>query len=137
MLAYVDSSVLLRIVLAEPHALKEFREINFAVSSELIRVECLRTMDRYRVQASLSEEEYLSRVGLVHDLLAEFELIKISSMVLNRACHPFPVRLGTLDAIHLSSCLLYGERAEQEITLCSHDESLKRAARSLGLAVLG
>ena len=43
---YVDSSVLLRIVLGERDRLRIWPTITNAVSSELIRLECLRTIDR-------------------------------------------------------------------------------------------
>jgi antitoxin (DNA-binding transcriptional repressor) of toxin-antitoxin stability system len=45
--AYVDSSVALRIVLGEFHALTSWPRIERSVSSELVRVERLRTVDRH------------------------------------------------------------------------------------------
>jgi predicted nucleic acid-binding protein len=137
MVAYVDSSVLLRIVLGEPEPLREFSQIKYAVSSELIRVECLRTMDRYRVRSALSEADYLEVIGVIHKLLSDIEQVKVTSLVLNRAAQSYPISLGTLDAIHLTTCLLYGERVREKVILCSHDETLKRAGRSMGIEVLG
>ena len=45
MIAYVDSSALLRVLLNEPNALK-WAAVTHAISSELLRVECHRTLDR-------------------------------------------------------------------------------------------
>src|SRR5438105_9503765 len=78
MIAYVDSSVLLRVALAQPNALPEWRRIDRGVSSALITTESLRTLDRARLRAHLpdtrSEEhtsELQSRVDLVCRLLLE------------------------------------------------------------------
>jgi len=136
-LAYIDSSVLLRFVLAEPETLKEFKQIEYAVSSELIRVECLRTMERYKSAAALEENDLIKALDLIHSLLANIEQIGISRPVLHRAAQPFPTHIGTLGAIHLSTCLLYQERLGNDMPLCSHDEALKRAARTMGIEVFG
>jgi hypothetical protein len=82
-------------------------------------------------------EEYVERVQLIHEFLNRFELIRLFDQVLNRASQPFSTSLGTLDAIHLSSCILYRERLAKELVLCTHDISLKRAGLSLGLTVWG
>ena len=44
--AYIDASVVLRIVLSEPDPISAWGSIDVAVSSELVRLECLRTVDR-------------------------------------------------------------------------------------------
>jgi len=137
MLAYVDSSVLLRIVLHEENFLREFVTITRAVSSELIRVETLRTMDRIRIQHSLSEDQYLERIDLIHEFLTGIELIKISEAILKRAWQPFPSTLGTLDAIHLATCSLFLDNGNQDVILCTHDQALKKATKALGIPVLG
>lgn len=136
-LAYIDSSVLLRFVLDEPGTLKEFRQIEYAVSSELIRVECLRTMERYRSTAALEENDFIEILNRIHSLLANIEQVGISRPILHRAAQQFPTHVGTLDAIHLSTCLLYQERLGNDMSLCSHDEALKRAARAMGIEVFG
>lgn len=137
MLAYVDSSVLLSFVLNEKNQLPEFRRISYAVSSELIRVESLRTLDRYRLRGGLTDDEYVERVHLIHILLRDVELVQLSSPVLSRASQPFPTTIGTLDAIHLSTCLLYQERTNKNLVLCTHDEALKKAGLAMDLEVLG
>ncbi len=48
MIAYLDSSVLLRIVLGQPDRLKDLALIQSAVASDLAELECLRTLDRMR-----------------------------------------------------------------------------------------
>lgn len=46
MIAYIDSSVLLRVVLRQPNALKQWPVIEQGIGSALVEVECLRTLDR-------------------------------------------------------------------------------------------
>ena len=137
MMFYVDTSVLLRHVLGEPGALKEFLEIDHVASSELIRVEAHRSVDRYRIRTKQREEDYVFRLELLHQYLANFELIPITSRILDHASQRLPLVLGTLDAIHLATCILYAEQNQRDISLCSHDESLKNAGRAMGLTVIG
>jgi len=49
-IAYVDASVLLRMLLGEPGRLREWRRVDTAVSSGLAEVEVLRTLDRLRLR---------------------------------------------------------------------------------------
>jgi hypothetical protein len=58
---YVDSSVLLRVVLGEPGRLRIWPRITTAVSSELIRLECLRTIDRARLRLGLDDVDAIWR----------------------------------------------------------------------------
>ena len=137
MLTYLDSSVLLRVLFAEPTQLPEFRKITKAVSSDLLRVECLRTIDRIRGEKQFAEEEYLRVIELFYRFQEGVELIPVQREILNRACQPFPVSLGTLDAIHLASATLYRERLNSSIIFCTHDKSLRNAAMAIGFRTLG
>lgn len=53
MIAYVDSSVVLRIVLGQRDRLAQWREITHGVACGLVEVECLRTIDRLRVSGAM------------------------------------------------------------------------------------
>ncbi|HVH30484.1 MAG TPA: hypothetical protein VNA31_02305, partial [bacterium] len=61
MTAYVDASVLLRVAFGQPDALPEWRHIDQGVASALITTECLRTLDRLRLRANLSDAEVATR----------------------------------------------------------------------------
>jgi hypothetical protein len=54
MIGYVDTSALLRLVLREGGALDELLDYEQLISSELIAVESCRTIDRLRLQGSLT-----------------------------------------------------------------------------------
>lgn len=136
MRAYVDSSVILRIVLGEPKPLREWTRIKFASTSEIARVECLRVLDRLRTIGEMDDRELARRRASAIEILSGFELIRVNRAVLDRAADPFPTLVRTLDAIHLASALLLHER-EPSIKLATHDDDQAVAAKAVGLKVIG
>jgi len=137
MIAYVDSSVLLRLALGHPDALPEWRQIDRGVSSALIETECLRTLDRLRIRARLSDAEVARRRATIINLINSLELIEIDAIVLDRAAQPMPTELGTLDAIHLASALLWQDSVGLDAVMATHDAALGLAAQAHGFAVVG
>ena len=137
MIAYVDTSALLRIVLREPAALDDLRSYEALVSSELIAVESVRTIDRLRLQGSLTAEESTARVRTVNDWLEAIDLVLLRPPVLSRASEPMPMPLGTLDALHLATALVWRDRMGPLPTLATHDTALGLAARAFGFEVRG
>jgi predicted nucleic acid-binding protein len=137
MIAYVDASVLLRLALGQRDALREWRDVHQGVSSALITVESLRTLDRLRVRANLADSEVASRRATVLRLIASLEIVEITSHVLERAAQPMPTELGTLDSIHLATALLWKEFEGAELVMATHDRALAIAAQAHGLAAIG
>ena len=137
MIAYVDSSVLLRLALGQPNALPEWRQIDRGVSSALISTESLRTLDRLRIRARLSDTVIAERRATILNLIDSLELIEIDAVVLDRAAQPMPTELGTLDAIHLASALLWQDATGVEPTMATHDGALGLAAQAHGFPVIG
>ena len=133
---YVDSSVLLRIVLGEPDRLRIWPTITNAVSSELIRLECLRTIDRARTRLGLPDRQVAQYRADVLEAVDAFSLVALDSIVLERAAEPFPTGLGSLDAIHLASALLARDSVG-ELLFATHDDELGTAARATGFRVHG
>jgi predicted nucleic acid-binding protein len=136
-IAYVDTSVLLRLVLREPGALDDLQSCDGLVSSELIALESARTIDRLRLQGALTLEEAAARSRAVGDWLEAFDLVLLRPPVLSRASEPLPTPLGTLDAIHLATALLWRERQGPLATMATHDSALGIAARTFGFDVRG
>jgi predicted nucleic acid-binding protein len=134
--AYVDASVVLRLVFGEEPVLPIWDRITRPVSSELLRVECLRTLDRARLSLRLDDGLVAERRAALLELIASFELAPVSSAVLERAGEPFPTAIGSLDAIHLASALAMRDQLEPLI-LATHDRELANAARSVGFEVQG
>jgi predicted nucleic acid-binding protein len=136
-IVYLDSSVLLRVILGQAGSLREWRSINRAVASELVEVESLRTLDRLRLAERLPDEQIASRREAVYRLLESVEIVEPNRSVLQRASQPLPTSLGTLDAIHLATALLWREKTGRDLAMATHDEALATAARASGLRVLG
>ena len=136
MTAYIDSSVLLRIVLGEKGALRSWRRIARPISSEIIRVECLRVIDRARIRYGLDERVVAERRAAVLEQLTGFEIVPLDPSVLERAADPFPTLIGSLDALHLTSALAVRNRV-RDLKFATHDEELGMAAQAVGFAVIG
>jgi predicted nucleic acid-binding protein len=136
LILYVDSSVLLRVVLRERGAPREWQRSTRLVSSELIRLECLRTIDRARIRERLGDDEVAELRGALLEALRSIELLPIDRLVLERAADAFPTSLGTLDALHLASALVAREEVPG-LVVGTHDRELATAARAVGFRVAG
>lgn len=137
MIAYLDSSVVLRVILGQRDKLRAWKKIERGVASALVQVECLRTLDRLRLPFGLSDEDLAERRQTVFRIIDETEVVEPSMAVLDRAARPFPTELGTLDAIHLATALMWQEAREEEIVMATHDRALGTAAQASGLRVVG
>ncbi len=137
MIAYVDSSVLLRVVLRQPNSLKQWPTIERGVGSARVEVECLRTLDRLRFAEGLADGEVATRREAVFRLIETMEIVELTRPVLARAAQPLPTVLGTLDAIHLATALLWRERTGTDFVMAPHDATLATAAQASGLRVVG
>ena len=137
MIAYLDSSVLLRVVLGQRNALKEWGRVSEGIASALVEVECLRTLDRLRLIENYADNVIAERREAVYRLMESMEIVEITYPILSRASQPLPTSLGTLDAIHLATALLWKERAGKVLSMATHDVALAVAARASGLPVVG
>jgi predicted nucleic acid-binding protein len=136
-IAYLDSSVLLRIVLGEPNALEQWPAVEHGIVSTLVEVECLRRLDRFRVTQGASDEAITLRREAVFRLLESASVVDLTRAILRRASQPLPTSVGTLDAIHLATALLWRERTEEDVVMATHDVRLAMAARACGLRAVG
>jgi predicted nucleic acid-binding protein len=137
MIAYVDASVLLRLALGQPDALTEWPRIRRGVASALIITESLRTLDRLRLRARLDDADFARRRGAILALAGSIELVEVDGVVLDRAAQPLPTELGTLDAIHLATALLWKDMENAPLVMATHDAALATAATAHGLTVIG
>lgn len=64
-------------------------------------------------------------------------VVEITYPVLSCAAQPLPTTLGTLDAIHLATALLWKEQAGKDLSMATHDVALAVAAKASGLRVIG
>ena len=137
MIAYVDASVILRLAFGQRNSLTEWSKIGRGISSAFVAVESLRSLDRLRLRAQLTDAEVATRRSAILSLIASLELVDLDDAVLDRASQPMPTELGTLDAIHLATAILWKDMTRVEITMATHDHALGLGAQAHGLSVIG
>jgi predicted nucleic acid-binding protein len=136
-IVYLDTSVVLRVLLRQKGAIRSWDRWAEAWSSEILKVEARRVLDRLRLEAVLDDEASAS----AHETLSRIEqsigFIGLTPLVLRRAPAAMPTVVKTLDAIHLASALLFKERRGENITFATHDSQQTTAARALGFPCVG
>ncbi len=140
MIAYIDASVLLRIVLPQPARLAEWPQLEVGIANPLVRVECHRTLDRYWLQGHFTAAEVEAKRSEIDAILSRLRPIALDDLLLISASQPLPVILGTLDALHLASAIAYRTAQpsdERPLLFATHDSQLARAARAMNFEVLG
>ena len=137
MTVYLDASVVVRKLQREAGSVKEWGQWERAYSSELLRVEVLRAVDRARSRGVLTDNEVANIVIKAHAIVDGLELLQLSPSILNRAAQSFLTPLGTLDALHLATAVRLVESTGIELTFFTHDAGLATAARSMNFEVEG
>jgi predicted nucleic acid-binding protein len=89
------------------------------------------------LRAKLSDVEVATRRAALLSLIGSLELVELDAVVLDRASQPMPTELGTLDAIHLATALLWKDMTGVPITMATHDDALALSAKAHGLPVVG
>lgn len=123
--SYVDSSAIVKLVVREPEsaALRQFlRRLRPLVASALARTEVSRAVRSVGPEALRRADEVLAR----------FELVRITDRILAVAGALEPPELRTLDAIHLASAAHFGVTLRYVVT---YDSRMSAAAETMGLTV--
>ena len=136
MIVYVDTSVVLRVLLHEPNPIGIWRKWDKAFTSALWRVEALRTVDRLRLIHEINDIDVADLVRDVQLTHETFAIHPVNERILLRASETFPTVVGTLDAIHLATAVSVRESVPLDYVL-THDSQLGIAAKSLGFNVMG
>ena len=134
---YLDSSVVLRKLQREPAPVGSWGRWQRAYSSELLRVEVLRSVDRNRLKGALTDHQVAELITEARLIFDAIEVMALDGPVLDRASQSFLTPLGTLDALHLASALRLVESTGIELTFLTHDSELATAARSMNFNVEG
>ena len=127
-LLYVDSSGLVKLVVAEPETpalMAMLSQHPNLVSSAVAAVEVIRAARR----ASTSQ----AVVARAREVVRAVHLLAVDARVLDHAAELEPPGLRTLDAIHLASALSVRDDLEAMVV---YDERLAAAAEAAGLKVL-
>lgn len=95
-------------------------------------------MNRLRLEGELSDRDFASLQLTFSEFYDSISVIELNAAVKKRAAEPFPTILGTPDAIHLSSAILWREEnPDCKFLFLTHGQQLSTAAMATGLPVLG
>jgi PIN domain len=124
---YLDSSVALAHLFAEGKSPPDSLWGEQLISSRLLEYE-----NWSRIHAH--------KLGHLHgggarDLIAGMALVELSPLILERALEPFPVRVRTLDGLHLATMDFLRVR-RQPVELATYDDRLAAAARAMGVVIV-
>jgi uncharacterized protein len=123
---YLDSSAIVKLAVreAESVALRRFlRRRRPLVTSSLARTEVLRALLPAGDDAVAAGRQVLTRL----------DLIRVSNRVLDEAAALLPIRIRSLDAIHLATA---GQLRQDLGALVSYDDRMAEAARHVGHRVV-
>jgi len=134
---YIDSSVLLRIVFNLPGSKINLKKYKKLFSSELMLIECDRTVDRLRLENYLTDMQRAEVQTVLSNAYQSISIVEFDYKIILRARGSFPTVVKTLDAIHLSTALKCKEILSPELIFLTHDNQLKIAAGACMLEVEG
>ena len=123
---YIDSSVALAHLFRKPRRPADLFWSQSLVSSKLLEYEVWNRVHAYRLSGSHGNEARL--------LLTRVFLIELDESVLSRALEPFPIRVRTLDALHLAT-IDFTSGKRESIELASYDHRMLAAARAIGISI--
>lgn len=123
-MTYIETSVVLAQLLAEDRCPPESLWVETLVSSRLTEYEVWTRINGRGLTTSHGEAVRL--------LLARLRWLELTPIVLARALDPWPVRLRTLDSLHLAS-IEFLRAHGQAVRLASYDERVIGVARRLSI----
>jgi len=134
MKCYLDSSVLLRYILAGDRGIEKANDFEEVGSSELLEIECARVLERHRLEGLLDDEKLALASDRLRTVIGSIAVIALSDGIKRRAAGSFPTVVGTLDALHLATALAwFGGAPREETLLLTYDRQMELCARALGL----
>jgi predicted nucleic acid-binding protein len=126
-LIYLDTSVALAYIFAEPRVPPASFWENTLVASRLLEYEIWNRLHARTGSDALRKERALR---LLHHMV----LVELTPTALERALKPFPLPIRTLDALHLAT-VEYLRRDGADIELASYDSRVLAAAKALDIKI--
>ncbi|HEV8131575.1 MAG TPA: type II toxin-antitoxin system VapC family toxin [Acidobacteriota bacterium] len=133
---YLETSAVLTWLLGEPHSKATIMRINRAdnvVTSVLTLLETERALIRAEKQKLLTAADSQGLKGMLAKARGGWALMEVTEEVRQRAGRAFPIEpLRTLDAIHISTALLF-TGAFDDLQMLSYDQRIMKNAQALGM----
>jgi predicted nucleic acid-binding protein len=135
LIAFVDTSVVLRFVLEGDISLHQAFAVTLTSCSELLWIESMRVVQRLRLDGALSDAGLAEAVSRISACYASLRVYLIDDEIKQAAAGPFPTVIGTLDALHLACARRAASHYPGEkILLFSYDKQMNLCARALGFS---
>jgi predicted nucleic acid-binding protein len=135
LIAFVDTTVVLRFVLEGDISLHQAFAATVTACSELLWIESMRVVQRLRLDAALSDQALAEAVGRIATCYASFRVCLLDEEIKQTAAGPFPTVIGILDALHLACARRCVRHYPGEtLLLYSYDRQMNLCARALGIA---
>jgi predicted nucleic acid-binding protein len=135
LIAFVDTSVVLRFVLEGDISLHQAFAATVTACSELLWIESMRVAQRLRLDGGLNDQSLAEAVSRISDCYSGFRVYLLDEEIKQAAAGPFPTVIGTLDALHLA-CARRAARHHPGETLLvySFDRQMNLCSRALGFS---
>jgi predicted nucleic acid-binding protein len=133
----IDTSVVLRVLFGSAGRLEQWGEWEHAYASELVELEGYRRLSNARLEGLYDDDTIGPPTAGLRELVDGLTVVELTDSIKARARGAFPAVVRTLDALHLSTALALVDIGVEELVFATHDERQGRAARALGLSVIG
>ena len=128
--------MVLRVVLGQPGVRAPLGSDTIVISSEVVRIETARALDRLRIAGSLDDAAHLAKSTSADSLLATFHLIPLADETVEGAREKYPFEVSALCAIHVATARLMSREVD-DLQFWTHLPRQALAAISRGLDVRG
>jgi predicted nucleic acid-binding protein len=136
LIAFVDTSVVLRFILEGDISLHQAFAATVTACSELLWIESMRVAQRLRLDGALSDQGLAEAVSRIATCYASLRAYLLDDEIKQEAAGPFPTVIGTLDALHLACARRAARHYPNETLLIfSFDRQMNLCARALGFSV--
>jgi uncharacterized protein len=137
MIAFIDTSVILRLLFGEPKPLKDWSKLGACYASRMLRVELGRVIERSRLAGKICDADVAQLREQAERAMASIAFVSLNESILDVASGSLPTALGTLDAIHLATAVQLRQEIERELIFATHDAQLAIGARAMAFRVIG
>ena len=135
MIAFVDTSVVLRFVLEGDISLHHAFAATITACSELVWIESMRVAQRLRLDGRLDDKNLAEAVSRIAACYSSFRVYLLDEEIKQTAAGPFPTVIGTLGALHLACARRAARHYPGETLLVfSYDRQMNLCARALGFS---
>jgi predicted nucleic acid-binding protein len=135
MIAFVDTSVVLRFVLEGDLTLHQAFAAPVTACSELLWIESMRVAQRLRLDGGLDDHTLAEAVSRIAACYSSFQVFLLDEEIKQTAAGPFPTVIGTLDALHLACARRAARHYPGETLLVfSYDKQMNLCAQALGFS---